>query len=752
MASMWDWLPGPSGLWDYLSQYPERYRDQIREGLLRYSERPGALSAGPLVTSFNPLGPFAEDVTEQAAPLVEPLAAQQNRMYEALTGEEGQLRGEHIAGPLIGSVFRGRLPDVGKTGFFSPTSRALAKAQDKASGKQFAKVVKKLKQEPSATGEATQGGLIELLEEAPGTMTKEQALSMWNPVELTETVRANDSYRDSLLAEAGDKRQAAGERLRSRVRELTGFELRAPGIDQPSASGWERELRSLNATGKNVTGDPEIMGLLSDIRRYDDQDKRLLSVPKTKYGSDQNLNLPGGTNAKEILVQLPVQPLSLEEFSSRFDVGPGANRIQGYYQEYLDNFAKGKEQSDPLAISGDVYTGGHYDEPNVLAHIRTNERDVGGRKALHIEEIQSDWHQQGQKKGYKGAELPPITPEIQSKINRYMVLEQTGNATDEEALALRRELRPWYPDETRSVPDAPFKKNWHELAFKRALTEAVNDPSIERLTWTTGAVQADRYNLAKYLDGIEAQAVGDNFNLAVSHKDGRVENLQNIPRDKLTDYVGKEMAEKIVNDAIPPNYDVVKTNRGYEITVDGELEGGWYDSEQEAKHAISQYETGDMEAVGGKPAIYSGLDLEVGGEFHKNLYDGKITGFAKKFLKKYGVEPEKWQADSKYGTAVDSDGNTYYIGGSMDDEGGNWHIWKQSPEDASGNWVDDVLMETPGDQESAHEALKKYGKLQDSPYDVWYIDITPEMREEIMTQGVPLTQRRKQMGLMAGYA
>ena len=169
MASVWDWLPGPSGLWDYLSQYPERYRDQIRQGLLEYSERPGALSAGPLVTSFNPLGPFAEDVTEQAAPLVVPLAQQQNRMYEALTGEEGQLRGEHIAGPLIGSVFRGRLPDVGKTGFFSPTSRALAKAQPKATGKQYAAAVKK---EPGATAEAKQGGLIELLEEAPGTMTK----------------------------------------------------------------------------------------------------------------------------------------------------------------------------------------------------------------------------------------------------------------------------------------------------------------------------------------------------------------------------------------------------------------------------------------------------------------------------------------------------------------------------------------------------------------------------------------------------
>ena len=42
---------------------------------------------------------------------------------------------------------------------------------------------------------------------------------------------------------------------------------------------------------------------------------------------------------------------------------------------------------------------------------------------------------------------------------------------------------------------------------------------------------------------------------------------------------------------------------------------------------------------GGK--IFSGLDLELGGEFHKQLYNEKITKFAKEFLKKYKAKPQK---------------------------------------------------------------------------------------------------------------
>ena len=751
MAGMWDWLPGPSGLWDYLSQYPERYRDQILQGLMQYSERGGtpASSGGPLLSALNPLGPFAEDVAAQAAPLVEPLAEHQNRMYEALTGEEGQLRGEHIAGPLIGSVFRGRLPDVGKTGFFSPTSRALAKAQPKATGKQFVAAVKK---EPGATAEAKQGGLIELLEKAPGTMTKEQALSMWNPVELTETVRANDSYRDSLLAEAGDKRQAASIRLRHKLEEVTGLVL-PEGSGMNTVSEWEQELRNLSGiTAFNLGGDSEIQGLLSDIRRYDDQRKNLASVPKTKYGSDENLNLPGGTNAKEILVQMPDN--NRQEWEEAVELRKNMDLSDPRYPEVSRRI----QELHDIGLEG-PYTGGHYEEPNVLAHIRTNERDVGGRKALHIEEIQSDWHQQGQKKGYR---QPPLSVDdieveviprskaiqesgmpdffeenlnnwrneqgfpLEAPVTRYRLKGEEkwamhfkpgftreeiidANAQDEGALGDRIRAS------KTGIPDAPFKKNWHELAFKRALTEAINDPSIERLTWTTGAVQADRYNLAKYLDSVEARLQGKmylddqgatvldpsdtserKYRLAIREKNGSTRYLDNIKEDELADYLGKDLAEKVVNEA-----------------------------STEVK-------------------LYSGLDLEVGGEFHKNLYDKKITQFAKKFLKKYGVEPQRVSSATEFDEVYGRDGERYYI--QPDLVTGEFDIIQ-----GHGDYDEDnhQWMRTFSNYEDAIEGLGDFGNTKD---DLWYIDITPEMREEIMTQGVPLTQRRKQMGLMAGYA
>jgi hypothetical protein len=45
----------------------------------------------------------------------------------------------------------------------------------------------------------------------------------------------------------------------------------------------------------------------------------------------------------------------------------------------------------------------HFDQPNILAHMRVNDRTVDGKKTLFIEEIQSDWHQAGRKKGINQA-------------------------------------------------------------------------------------------------------------------------------------------------------------------------------------------------------------------------------------------------------------------------------------------------------------------------------------------------------------
>ena len=51
------------------------------------------------------------------------------------------------------------------------------------------------------------------------------------------------------------------------------------------------------------------------------------------------------------------------------------------------------------------YISPHWDEKNPVGHIRFNDRTgPNGEKIVHIEELQSDWHQKGRQKGYKATD------------------------------------------------------------------------------------------------------------------------------------------------------------------------------------------------------------------------------------------------------------------------------------------------------------------------------------------------------------
>jgi hypothetical protein len=59
-----------------------------------------------------------------------------------------------------------------------------------------------------------------------------------------------------------------------------------------------------------------------------------------------------------------------------------------------------REIYDRRKANKDNFHSGHFSEPNVLAHTRLNDRvDSDGKRVLFVEEIQSDWHQAGRKKG-----------------------------------------------------------------------------------------------------------------------------------------------------------------------------------------------------------------------------------------------------------------------------------------------------------------------------------------------------------------
>lgn len=100
-----------------------------------------------------------------------------------------------------------------------------------------------------------------------------------------------------------------------------------------------------------------------------------------------------------------------------------------------------------------VFFGAHFYDHNVLLHIRTTTRsDSAGRKLLFIEEIQSDWHQNGKRDGYDTS---------------------------------------WWGQ----VPHAPFKKEWPALAAKLMLIHA-SENGFDGIAWPPGDIQELRYQRA----------------------------------------------------------------------------------------------------------------------------------------------------------------------------------------------------------------------------------------------------------------
>lgn len=136
------------------------------------------------------------------------------------------------------------------------------------------------------------------------------------------------------------------------------------------------------------------------------------------------------------------------------------------------------------------FKSSHWDEPNIIAHVRMNDRTIDGKKALHLEEIQSDWHQQGRDKGYR----PEQEKKLAGLVEQREALQKeasTLGASDARYKEIYKEL-PTIQTKINEigssnvgVPDAPFKKSWHELALKRMIREA-SENGYDRLSWTAG--------------------------------------------------------------------------------------------------------------------------------------------------------------------------------------------------------------------------------------------------------------------------
>lgn len=341
----------------------------------------------------------------------------------------------------------------------------------------------------------------------------------------------------------------------------------------------EKELDSLLTNDDPSSWNSEYVEKVRELK-YKLRNAKKPEMPK--YGPKrQNKVLPGGENYREVVLAMPTETEDsiAEKILQKAGLVLGKSRnnrwtldkngIRVYPSDSDVNLIpEGGRPATPeedAAIktarnvkAPEIYTSSHYRNiPNYVAHMRVDDRkDSDGKEGLFIEEIQSDRHQQGRKKGYRDT-----MQMVKSPFSENMV--------------------PATPDEAAKIPDAPFRKDWPLQMFKRALRDAVASGK-EWIGWTDGATQADRYDLSKQVDAIIHSANGDGtFNIEVMTGERRpaISEVKKTP-DELEELVGKEITQKIIESkgnvrGNPDNGEFILSKP--DLKVGGEGMKGFYD-------------------------------------------------------------------------------------------------------------------------------------------------------------------------------
>jgi len=365
----------------------------------------------------------------------------------------------------------------------------------------------------------------------------------------------------------------------------------------------------------------------------------------TKYSRYQ---LAGGENYREILLTLPAageDVQRLNQISMQLHGKPYTDLMADTSQMAKMRLAVKREYRNQFGESGQnaqdrgMYRSSHFDEPNILAHMRVNDRvDADGKKMLLVEEIQSDWHQAGREKGYKtGKERNPAQVEKEltittqkrsrlideaaalpdSEMTKFKAMNEEIKALGEQATKLNEEWTNLL-NKPEGVPDAPFKDTWYQLALKR-LTKYAAENGYERIGLTTGKQQAGRYKLSNEVD--EINVIG-RTNMATGEKS------KSVALDMKS---GQSLRIGVNNDGIVDNVsdESIKNFMGKNL------------SEVVGKDIAKEIMLNNKKTI-------SGEGLDIGGEGMKKYYDEIYPKFLDKYGKKYGASVGETQITTDY--------------------------------------------------------------------------------------------------------
>ena len=488
--------------------------------------------------------------------------------------------------------------------WYSELARQVEKsAMNAAPATAWKQMLKGLAQRGVKPDEIEWSGLNEWLDLQQGKVTKKQIAEYLDAsgVRVTETVLGDrpDALPDGWSVVEGNE------------------EWEVLGIEDK----WIVEDENRNYKGGGATRQNAINRALQKLGPTD-----------TKYA---NYTLPGGTNYREVLLTLPTDESKYPKRRRAQLWENGELTAQGPVESaerWRTQFPRAEvrivDLPDKQAAerAGNLYRSGHWDQPNVLAHIRLNDRtDASGARVLFVEEVQSDWGQEGKKRGFNRKATPQeVAREVYGQDFAAMdPAMQDGVMAEVEA---RNEgMGGAAGNGGGLVPTAPFVGKtdaWVALALKRVIKMAV-DGGYDKVAFVTGEQSADRYDLSKQISTVRLHTYDKGgalknaiFN-AIQISDGRAVNRTINSEQDLVDVIGKDVAEKLL--AAAPK----KAAQGWTREV-------------------------------------SGLDLKVGGEGMRAFYDKIVPTVAKDVLRKLGggametvtvgresVYPREFQSEAK---------------------------------------------------------------------------------------------------------
>jgi hypothetical protein len=250
--------------------------------------------------------------------------------------------------------------------------------------------------------------------------------------------------------------------------------------------------------------------------------KDALENNKGTFSSDDIRNMPMWYDVEKM--SSPAGALSGRDMDfSQYTLGGYGQKPESNYRDVVltegPTIMRGRQEDDF------GYQSSHWPRvQNPIAHYRTTDRTTSdGRSVLLTEEIQSDWHQAGQERGYRPSmedranlskaardAYGDLLEELHAARARAGERElSVQGAGDKISLMLRgfneavdpalkasferyREALRARDRANEGVAPAPFKDTWPNLTFRHALLDAIENDK-DYVAWTTGEQNVDRY-------------------------------------------------------------------------------------------------------------------------------------------------------------------------------------------------------------------------------------------------------------------